>query len=147
MSAYHISHRYYVNGLADMVAAENRALNKPVFVSSELYFTPPRINDGDVATGFSTRDLPWSFAAVDLEDVYEIASVSVRLSETLRKWKLNDNYRPSTRADTKLWQMENAVAIKQIHSYSIVRDICVYIRVMGNPVRNTSDIVNAQCSR
>ena len=65
--------------------AENLALNKPMLVSSVLYFTKLYVNDGDISTGFSTNDAAWSFAAVDLEDEYMITSISLRLSPTLRE--------------------------------------------------------------
>ena len=82
---YRISKPDYVTSLSGLVAAENLALNKPIRVSSVRYFHKSNVNDGDISTGFATRNLPWSFAAVDLEDRYGIISISLRLSPKMRK--------------------------------------------------------------
>ena len=72
--------------------AQNLALNKPMLVSSQggsmSYHPPGAANDGTLDTNFYTRDSPWSFAAVDLQDTYEVASISLTVHPGLRKSRL-----------------------------------------------------------
>ena len=71
-----------------LVTAQNLALNKPVSVSSQgsSYDPPSGANDGDEYTKFWSEDIPWSFAAVDLQDTYTIDSISLMVSAVMRKW-------------------------------------------------------------
>ena len=75
--------------LPGVVTSQNLALNKPVLISSQggnpYYHPPSAANDGDYSTTFFTYDSPWSFAAVDLENIYEIASISLKVSSLYRK--------------------------------------------------------------
>ena len=69
--------------------AQNLALNNPMLVSSQggsmAYHPPGAANDGMITTNFYTTNSPWSFVAVDLEDTYEIASISLTVQSSLRK--------------------------------------------------------------
>ena len=63
--------------------SSNVALNKTVFMSSEgggsvIHHLTSAANDGDWASDVFTESLPWSFAAVDLEDTYETSNGSWR---------------------------------------------------------------------
>ena len=72
--------------------ATNLALNKPVIVSSQggnIAFHPPTaVNDADTSTNFFTRNLPWSFVAIDLETEYEIHCISLIVSNSGVSWIL-----------------------------------------------------------
>ena len=75
--------------LSCLVTAQNLALNKPMLFSSMGGGQASNANDGNVNTVFYTQDSPWSFAAVDLEDTYEIESISLKVSAVLRKLNLD----------------------------------------------------------
>ena len=69
----------------------NVALNKPVFVSSLggdiSHLSPHHATDGDhETTVYTERSSPWSFVAVDLEDTYEISSITFITDRTMRKF-------------------------------------------------------------
>ena len=73
--------------------AQNLALKKPVIVSSQgepiASHPPSAANDGVTAwVHFITKDLPWSFVAIDLESLYEINSISLYVQGLARKLKL-----------------------------------------------------------
>ena len=69
--------------------ATNLALNKPVIVSSQggsIDFHPPTaVNDADTLTNFYTKNLPWSFVAIDLETEYEIHCISLKVFKLWRR--------------------------------------------------------------
>ena len=90
-----------------LVTAQNLALNKPMLFSSMGGGQASNANDGNANTVFFTHDSPWSFAAVDLEDTYEIGSISLKVSAVLRKLNLDSSYR---------WHLswENLVSISAI---------------------------------
>ena len=62
--------------------AQNIALYKPVTVSSRAEsstYLPSAVNDGDNWSHFLTKELPWSFVAVDPEALYEFKSISLKV--------------------------------------------------------------------
>ena len=74
-----------------LVQAQNLALNKTVIVSSQggnINSHPPSAaNDGDTSSSFFTKDLPWSFVAIDLGALFEIDRISFKTQTTMRKLK------------------------------------------------------------
>ena len=65
------------------------ASEKPVFVSSQGG-TPvdnpmSNANDQFLNSAFYTEDLPWSFVAVDMEDLYEIDRMELKVKSDLSK--------------------------------------------------------------
>ena len=49
------------------------------------YHPPSASTDGDPSSSVYTEPLPWAFVAVDLEDTYEITSVSLETDDYFRK--------------------------------------------------------------
>ena len=76
-------------GVAVVNAQLGVASEKPVFASSEGG-TPvdnpmSNANDRLLNSVFYTEDLPWSFVAVDMEDLYEIDRMALKVNSGLSK--------------------------------------------------------------
>ena len=73
-----------------MVAAQlGVGFEKPTFASSQggdiVKYPLSHINDQSSATVFYTENIPWAFAAIDLEDLYEIVWMELGVNTGLSK--------------------------------------------------------------